>query len=132
MTTKQQIAASKVVEFHGNIGKAMVAAGYTPASAKNPKNLTQAKGWKELLETYLPDNKLLRKHEEALEATKWNDFTGEREEDHMVRLKAVDMGYKLKGKINTGISVTGEKVVAILGGITNVSSNDSNQETPTT
>ena len=68
-------------------------------TAKNPKNLTESSAWKEMMEKYLPDGKLLQKHEEALEATKWNDFTGEREEDHTTRLKAVELGYKLKRKL---------------------------------
>lgn len=99
MTVKQKLAVKKVVENHGNISKSMREAGYTPKTAKNPKNLTESKAWPKLMEKYLPDDKLLKKHDEALEATKWNDFTGEREEDHTTRLKAVDMGYKLKGKM---------------------------------
>ena len=47
-THKQKLALTKVIENRGNIGKAMIEAGYTLASAKNPKNLTDSLGYKEL------------------------------------------------------------------------------------
>lgn len=98
-TLKQQTAIEKAVENGGNISRAMLDSGYSPATAKTPQKLTESKAWQELMEEHLPDDKILIKHEEALEANKWNDFTGEREPDHQVRLKAVDLAYKLKGKI---------------------------------
>ena len=99
MTIKQKLAIKKVMENHGNVSRAMREVGYDPTTAKNPKNLTDSKAWNELVEKHLPDDKLLTKHEEALEATKWNDFTGEREEDHAIRLKGVELGYKLKRRL---------------------------------
>lgn len=129
MTIKQTLTAQKVLESNGMkpVSEAMLEAGYPPSTAKNPQQLTKSKGWKELMDKYLPDDKLLKKHDEALEATKWNDFTGEREEDHQVRLKAVELGYKLKKKLgDTGVNIFGEKVIAILGGAS-VPNNDSNE-----
>ena len=41
-----------MVENGGNIGKAMIAAGYTPATAKTPQKLTQSEGYKELMKQY--------------------------------------------------------------------------------
>ena len=96
-TIKQKLAIKKIVENSGDIGKSMVEVGYSPKT--DTTNLTKSKGWKELLEQYLPDDKLLKKHDEALEAKKWNDFTGEREEDQAIRLRAIELGYKLKGKL---------------------------------
>lgn len=98
MTIKQKLVALKITENHGNISKTMLEVGYSPNTAKKPQNLTESKGWQQLLEEYLPDDKLLKTHDEALQATKWNDFTGEREADHTTRLKAVDMAYKVKGR----------------------------------
>ena len=104
MTIKQKTVAKDILENTGKpVSQAMLDAGYAPSTAKNPDELTDSKGWQELMNKHLPDDKLLTKHEEALEATKWNDFTGEREEDHMVRLKAVDLGYKLKRKLGPEI-----------------------------
>jgi hypothetical protein len=48
-TRKQKLALSKIVENRGGIGRAMREVGYTKASAKNPKNLTESKGFKALL-----------------------------------------------------------------------------------
>lgn len=83
----------------------MVEAGYSEASAKNPKNLTDSKGWKELMEEYLPDSLLAQKHKELLTVNKKttivhdDESTEVREELDSNAIKAgLDMAYKLKGK----------------------------------
>lgn len=43
-TTKQKLALKKIVENRGNISKSMRQAGYSPTTAKNPKNLSYNKG----------------------------------------------------------------------------------------
>lgn len=97
-TLKQKLALSKIVENHGNIGKAMIEAGYDETTAKNPKNLTESKGWKELLEKTISDKKLVKVLDEGLEATKGY---GENEQsvqipDYAVRHKYLETGLKLK------------------------------------
>jgi|TARA_Y100000310_G_C20701923_1_gene830801 hypothetical protein len=47
-TEKQKKAVERIVENHGNVSKSMREAGYTDASAKNPKNLTESDGYKEI------------------------------------------------------------------------------------
>lgn len=47
VTTKQQLVIPKIVENKGNISKSMRDVGYKPVTAKNPKNLTNSKGFKE-------------------------------------------------------------------------------------
>lgn len=69
MTIKQKLAAKKIVEYRGNVSKAMREAGYKPATAKNPKNLTESLGWNELMDRHLGDDALLTKHEELLNST---------------------------------------------------------------
>ncbi len=60
-TIKQKRALNKIVENRGNIGKAMIEAGYDKITAKNPKNLTESKGYKELLkESGLTENLVVR------------------------------------------------------------------------
>ena len=98
MTQRQVRAINNVVETGATVTQAMLKAGYPRTTVNNPKVLTESKYWKQIMNQYLPDHKLFKKHEEALDATKWNDFTGEREADHSIRLKAVDMAYKLKGR----------------------------------
>lgn len=67
-TEKQKRAIEKIVENRGNISRAMLEAGYSPNSAKNPKNLTQSKLWQKLMDKHLPDDKLAKIHKEQLEA----------------------------------------------------------------
>lgn len=47
---RQILAVDKIVENRGIMGKAMVDAGYSENTAKNPKNLTESDGYKQLLE----------------------------------------------------------------------------------
>lgn len=96
-----------------SIRQAMLKAGYSLNTANRPSDMTESIAWKTEMQKYLPDHKLFKTHEEALQATKWNDFTGDREADHSIRLKAVDMAYKLKGRgatdgatSNTQINIT--------------------------
>ena len=42
-------------------------------------------------------NWIVNKVKDAGEGTKWNDFTGKKEPDHQVRLKAVDIAAKWLG-----------------------------------
>lgn len=114
-TLKQKIAASKLLENGGNVSRAMIEAGYSPATAKTPQKLTESKAWIDLMEEYIPDNKLLKKHEEALEAVKQigaqilidkDGKTISKENEGMIevpdqttRLKAVELGYRVKGKL---------------------------------
>jgi len=48
-TIKQKKALEKIMENRGNISKAMKEAGYDDTTARNPKNLTDSKGYKALL-----------------------------------------------------------------------------------
>lgn len=115
MTIKQAEALKKIAENHGNVSRTMLEVGYSPNTAKKPSNLTDSKAWKKAMETQLPDDKLLEAHSDALTAMKWNDFTGEREKDHQVRLKAVELGYKVKGRLQSGntFNVEEQKILVI-------------------
>ena len=104
-TIKQKLAAEKTMENNGIVSKSMKQVGYSPNTAKNPKVLTESKGWKELMEKYIPDNLLAKKHKELLTIPKKvrtyikGDLETEYEElDSNAVSKGLDMGYKLKGK----------------------------------
>ena len=118
MTLKQEEAVKKIVENHGNISQAMRDVGYSPATAKNPKNLTESKAWPQLMEEQLPDKEVLEEHRKGLHATKPIGALviikkdGEQEvvyknnegvievDDTPTRLKAVELAYKIKGRLN--------------------------------
>lgn len=107
VTIKQKLAKNRIVENHGNISKTMLQVGYSKNSAKNPKNLTESDGWKELMEQELPNSLLAQKHKELLnkkevkrtfnaELGEWIEIeTGQI--DTQAVSKGLDMAYKLKG-----------------------------------
>lgn len=99
-TIKQRLAISKMVENGGNIGSAMISAGYSQNTAKTPKKLTNSKGWKELMEAFLPEETLITVHKQQLKATKVLLKNGVKylTPDNDARIKALDLGYKLRGK----------------------------------
>jgi hypothetical protein len=74
-TLRQKLVASKMVGNGGNMGKAMLEAGYSKAMAKNPYKLIHSKGWLEVTESLISDEKLLKIHRELLNSTKANMFT---------------------------------------------------------
>ncbi len=53
VTTKQKKAVQRIIENHGNVSKAMREAGYTDATAKNPSNLTESKGFKKASDPFV-------------------------------------------------------------------------------
>ena len=65
-TIKQEKVFNKIVENRGNISKTMREVGYSEKTAKNPKNLTESKGWQELLNTIKDEPLLNRLNEIAL------------------------------------------------------------------
>lgn len=65
---RQRLAIAKVVENGGNVSKAMRDAGYSEATAKNPDKLTESKAFLELTAEYLPDEKILQRHAQQLNA----------------------------------------------------------------
>src|SRR6185312_4486113 len=78
MTLKQKLAVEKMVENGGNKSKAMLEAGYSPATAKTPQKLTESKGFELLLQDYrnellakgINGKKMAQKMDEWLEAKK--------------------------------------------------------------
>ncbi len=95
-TFRQQAAFKKAMENHGVISSSMVAVGYPPSTAKNPKNLTESKAWKELLEQDLPDSKLSLRTTEGLDAIK--HYKGTDEADNYIRHMFLETALKLKNK----------------------------------
>lgn len=58
-----------------SIGRLMVEVGYSPAYAKNPKDLRGTKTWIELMNIYLSDKEISKKHFELLNAGAIQQFT---------------------------------------------------------
>jgi hypothetical protein len=131
MTIKQKLAMKLSLENGGNITKAMREAGYNENTIHNPSNLTQSKTWLRLMEDKLPDTKLLDKHIEALEATRTvsaqvlvqsNGKVVKKEDegiietpDYLTRLKAVELGYRIKGKLRPEEGTNQTNILVIPG-----------------
>ena len=100
MTIKQKRLA-RVVEKSRTMGEALLKAGYSPATAIKPTQVTKSKGWQKLMEEQLPDEELLVATKEGLKANKIISSHTEPDyeyPDHAIRLKSADQGYKLKGR----------------------------------
>lgn len=109
-TNKQKLAIKELVENVGiSTGQAMLNAGYSVATAKNPQKLTESKAWPDLVEEYLPDDEVLKAHQRGLNATKIQTSHTEPDrvvEDIPTQLKAVDIAYKVKNRyVNTQINI---------------------------
>ena len=83
----------------------MVEAGYSPVTADTPSKLTKTKAWQDLMEEYLPDSLLAKKHKELLNAklkktTRLanDEVLVEENLDVQAVSKGLDMAYKLTGK----------------------------------
>ena len=114
MATLKQKKASQLVESGRNIGEVMINAGYSPNTAKAPTKLTKSKGWIELMEKKLPDKELLSVNNHALHATKIHGSLTEPDrevEDIPTQLKAVELGYKVKGKLrDRGVNIDARNI----------------------
>lgn len=110
MTTKQKIAAKKFLENPSQpFNKIMREAGYSENTVVDPTNLTNSKGWQEIMEAHLADEKLFTVHENALDATKPSPTNPRLEvPDHVVRLKAVELGYKVKKRLGPDVQVNNQ------------------------
>ena len=104
--------------------KALVGAGYAHTVANTPALVENSKGWKMLMAEYLPDEVLLKVHQEGLQAGRitekkvgedadGNDIIVTKETpDHATRHKFLQTAYEIKGKyegltgLPGGISIT--------------------------
>ncbi len=100
-TKRQKLAVAKMVENGGNASRAMIEAGYSPATAKTPSKLTDSAGYEELMDAYLPDDMLLRALSDDIEKKEGN------------RKAELELAFKLKGKMTEKHDLTskGESLV---------------------
>lgn len=107
----------------GNVTKAMREMKYSENTINTPQKVTETKSWEMLCEEYLPDNLILDTHKEAFVANrvisartmgnaneKTDDFIDV--PDWQTRMKAVELGYKVRGKLieKQDLTSKGEKI----------------------
>ncbi len=95
--------------------------GYSKAVANQPHFVTKSKGWQELMEEMLPDSLLSKVHKQlvnkkekiVLGAGKGYSEIADTGQPHSDALKAVEMGYKLKGRFieRTDITSGGKPII---------------------
>jgi hypothetical protein len=86
-TIKQKNTFKKVINESKSASRAMRESGYDETTAKNPSNLTNSKGWQQLMDEYLDDEVMTARLNQIM-------LGGANRES----LTALDMGYKLKNK----------------------------------
>lgn len=86
-----------------SVSKAMRDSGvYAPSTSKIPSKVTSSKSFQELLDKYLPEDLLLKKSKEGLEATTIRFTPGGdkiKVPDFSTRHKYVQTGMQLRGKL---------------------------------
>jgi len=106
-TVKQKLAFKEVVENGRSVSGAMRDVGYSSNTAVDPSKLTGSIGWKELMDTVLNDNDLVKKHREQLNSSKHHklyfdiDDSDERIEDVCKQL-GVELLYIKENKAGDG------------------------------
>lgn len=106
MATIRQKRRAELLGKNRTTEAELLEAGYAPSTArKQPKSVTKAKGWQELVEHYLPDDKILTVIDSALQAEK-QTLIGAKVPDHSTQLKAAELSLKVKGKLTEKVDHT--------------------------
>lgn len=71
-TLKQKLTFKEIGVNGGNISAAMRKAGYSKEVAKRTDKVTRTKGWAELMDKYINEADLAKRHNEQLNASKHN------------------------------------------------------------
>lgn len=128
MATTRARKAAKIIGKTRTEAEALIQANYSPSYAKSGL-IKYTKGWKKLMNDYLPDELVVQRHQELINKREViKKFNGEGElidqPDTQAVSKGVDMAYKLKGhyapekhaNINLNLDATTEsKIEKALG-----------------
>ena len=123
-TVKQRKAAELATEnlrrgTMRTMGEILLDAGYSKDVAERPSTVTESDGYKELMQQYLPDNKLLKKHEELTSAKRLDHmvfplFTGEDDDEPDESLEPQAHGGALKRFKKQGSTLTDDDIIEML------------------
>lgn len=86
-TQMQKRALMNLVEKGGTVAEAMREAGYSENTIHTPQKLTESEGFLELVNIYLPEDKLLRALEEDIDGKPKN------------RKAELELAFKLHGRL---------------------------------
>lgn len=81
--------------------EAMIECEYQEALANNPDGITETAAWKLVMDTFMPDKHLARRHRALLDKV---DHSGQ--PDTQAVGKGLELAYKIKGKLIDKVDVT--------------------------
>ncbi len=98
------------------MGKILRDSGYAESVSKRPKLVTESLGWKELIDSYLPDEKILQSLVEMLNMPSITTVRNDKgrvirevtETNGSIKARGLDMILKVKGKYVAEKVVTGD------------------------
>lgn len=99
------------------LGQIMRENGYADNTADNPDHVTKSKSWEILLDEYIPEDLVLETHKEAFKADRTISVVSGKQAsggttdfvdvpDWQTRMKATELGYKVRGKLTDKIDHT--------------------------
>lgn len=124
MATFKQREAFKEVLKGSTISGAMVKVGYAKTTASTTGKLTNTKGWKELMDKHLSDDKLSKVHSRLLlkeevivvsDGAKTGSHIERTGQPHSDAAKALDMAYKLKRRYESEGGNNNVIVINVMG-----------------
>lgn len=94
-----------IMENRGkSVSSAMLDEGFSPAYASNPQQLTRSKGWKELMDQYIPEEELNKHHKQLLNLVKLNHYVFPESETNAIIREIID---SIPGAVFINISIAG-------------------------
>ncbi len=118
MATRKQAEAIKIIS--ANIGistaKAMQMAGYSKAMSRQPQVLTKSKGFAELAQEFLPEDKLLSVAQEGLNADKVIRYKGQEftDPDYYARHLYLQTALKIRNLAQTADTPIGDITINVV------------------
>ena len=111
MTLKQKRLVKNIGKAR-TITEAMINSGYAASTAHQQKSVLKRIGFEEGLEQYFPNEKVFQTHQDALNATRIHGTNDNFIEipDYGIRLKAVELVYRAKGKLKDTGSLIGNLI----------------------
>lgn len=89
-------AAKYALEHNVSLGKAMRAVGYSEGTSRTPSRITKLKGWDALMQKYLPDSDLAKRHQEQLNSAKLTKLYFDADEtEETIKEVCKELGVKL-------------------------------------
>lgn len=123
-TLNQKVIATQIIKKVRkgetvSVSKEMRKAGYSKHTSRQPAKITASKGFQELLDKYLPEQLLLEKGKEGLQATTIR-FTPKgkllKVPDYSAQHKFYNTGLQLRGKLKPDVTPPPSTVINIFAG----------------